>query len=809
MLSNEQMKVVLADAKRSHQIIACAGSGKTTTLVHRVRHLMNCLGVSGSEILICTFTKNSAEDLHKRIHDDEVYVGTFHALSARLFGEYNGNHFMTGSYHVDEFQYRLKAFLESKSEDALRLRTRFKHIFVDEFQDVNRVQFQLVKLLSQNTDSVVVVGDDDQSIYAFRGCSNEFIRTFRADFPNVDVHFLSVNYRSSPQIVKLAASSIAHNATFIAKPVTISSVEAKHLELQFAKCTCILRDTVKHQHHHNQQPQQQMRPKLPTLQLFANVTDADQHVADEIQACLTQGERARNICIMARGNKSLNMMRGLLAQKGIASVQMTSDDRFAKCQTTMDIKDRDKVILSTVHSSKGLEWDRVYLIGMHNRNFPDYREECLDRERRLFYVAVTRCRTHLVIVANQSYPSIFLTELRDGGLVSNIELVSNETIQATNLSIKHRFEDVRTPSDWANKISVTGCIHSLTGRDYQYLRKRNILMKKMLDQLVVDEIETPNKYPVWVSNNNLEAQFGVFLECLAHRMMAARTQPPSRMFYRSADRVMASEDKMSSIPDDIQLIISESYDRYRNNFLNWTDVLVDTWNVALLNAVMHDMHVVLWVQVTATEIKSSMDIYLTLQNFVEINVEPESIIVSSREIRLTCQVHDALQDDEFVKFLLSEDMPEVETMSVFQFNKLKNEIRQSHITRHGNRPICMTGEIDATIDDAIIDFKNSTVDVHVCDLEHFLQVLAYASLMRIDFENNVTNSFAPKKVILHNVTGDITFEIGVSEWIEVHVRHSFFMFFLFTKFVIGSYLLHRAVKREISSQSPCTIKHIK
>jgi len=88
---------------------------------------------------------------------------------------------------------------------------RFSYILIDEFQDINKVQYKLMKMLSKRSRNICVVGDDDQSIYAFRGSDPSFIIDFEKDFPESKVIRLSQNYRSSHQIVATANRIISKN----------------------------------------------------------------------------------------------------------------------------------------------------------------------------------------------------------------------------------------------------------------------------------------------------------------------------------------------------------------------------------------------------------------------------------------------------------------------------------------------------------------------------------------------------------------------------------------------------------------------
>jgi ATP-dependent DNA helicase Rep len=104
----------------------------------------------------------------------------------------------------------VKLFSEH-DEVAERWRSRLWHVLVDEYQDTNRGQYRLLRLLTQGRDSFTAVGDDDQSIYAWRGADSENLRLLRDDYPSLKVVKLEQNYRSTARILTAANALIANN----------------------------------------------------------------------------------------------------------------------------------------------------------------------------------------------------------------------------------------------------------------------------------------------------------------------------------------------------------------------------------------------------------------------------------------------------------------------------------------------------------------------------------------------------------------------------------------------------------------------
>jgi DNA helicase-2/ATP-dependent DNA helicase PcrA len=107
--------------------------------------------------------------------------------------------------------------LESNARELERWQKRFDHVLVDEYQDTNRAQYRFVKLLASVHRNLVVVGDDDQSIYGWRGADIRNILDFTKDFPDAGVVRLEDNYRSTPPILDLANAVISENTSRMGK----------------------------------------------------------------------------------------------------------------------------------------------------------------------------------------------------------------------------------------------------------------------------------------------------------------------------------------------------------------------------------------------------------------------------------------------------------------------------------------------------------------------------------------------------------------------------------------------------------------
>jgi len=206
--------------------------------------------IAGTRIIALAFNRSAAAELRRRLFalvgDDAhgVTVMTYHALALRLTGTSlagSESHGRTIDFDkllgdaVDLLEGRTDAFTDA-DEARDRLLQGYEYIFVDEYQDINQVQYALVSALAgrrlPDADgrlSLMAVGDDDQNIYAFNGASVEFIRRFRHDY-DAGITYLVENYRSTQHIITAANHVIqpARDRMKIDHPIRIDARRADH-----------------------------------------------------------------------------------------------------------------------------------------------------------------------------------------------------------------------------------------------------------------------------------------------------------------------------------------------------------------------------------------------------------------------------------------------------------------------------------------------------------------------------------------------------------------------------------------------------
>jgi len=117
--------------------------------------------------------------------------------------------------------------------DVLKLwQQKYRYILVDEFQDINQVQYDVIRMMAAPENNLFIVGDDDQSIYGFRGAKPEIMKQFATDYAKAKRFLLDINYRSTKSIVKGAARVISHNQERYEKQIITTNEQGANIHVQ-------------------------------------------------------------------------------------------------------------------------------------------------------------------------------------------------------------------------------------------------------------------------------------------------------------------------------------------------------------------------------------------------------------------------------------------------------------------------------------------------------------------------------------------------------------------------------------------------
>lgn len=461
----------------------------------------------------------------------------------RLFEAYEVRMREQNAMDFDDLLHNTRLLLEEEEDPREHYQQKFKYVLIDEYQDTNPVQYQIAKLLSGGHGNLFAVGDDDQSIYAFRGASLRNILEFEQDFPGAKVIRLEQNYRSTQQILQIANAIIKNNQERNGKTIW-SSDESGELPLIYnakderEEASYICQDV--RRMYEAGVPYSEMAVLYRTrtisrileeklnnngisYRVYGGQSFYDRKEIKDLVAYLSlivspQSDvhllRIINTPKRGIGEMKLQQLKRIVDDQGISYMdvlmnqadyindkvlskkaeefakmydaicedyeslpvreivervyelsgykRMLSEEKSAEAKHRMEnieelirsareydesgdgnfidylqhltlMTDQDRgssdeaVTLMTVHASKGLEFDSVYLAGMVEGVFPlqkaidEHKEE---EERRLCYVAVTRAKKRLIMISThsrraygrpqQSEFSRFLREIPEG-----------------------------------------------------------------------------------------------------------------------------------------------------------------------------------------------------------------------------------------------------------------------------------------------------------------------------------------------------------------------------------------------------------
>jgi DNA helicase-2/ATP-dependent DNA helicase PcrA len=237
--------------KRLADEAGLSGAGVTFSTFHSIFfHILKCAyGYTGSNILRPeqkqNFFREILTELNYEVEDEKEFSEKLQAEISLVKGEgmdpsryypmncpqevflkayrgYEQRLLSANLIDFDDMQLLCYELLTKRPDILAQWQKRFTYILVDEVQDTNTLQYKLTKLLAAPENNLMMVGDDDQSIYRFRGARPEIMLSFSKDFPNGRQILLNVNYRSGRQIVEMAGRLIANNTTRYPKQITAS-----------------------------------------------------------------------------------------------------------------------------------------------------------------------------------------------------------------------------------------------------------------------------------------------------------------------------------------------------------------------------------------------------------------------------------------------------------------------------------------------------------------------------------------------------------------------------------------------------------
>jgi DNA helicase-2/ATP-dependent DNA helicase PcrA len=185
-----------------------------------IKRVMERLRISTKEFSprgVHAAISDAKNQLVSPIDFDKVAIDPFSKVVSRVYHGFEDALRLANAADFDDLLVLPVRMLQQNATELARYQSRFRYIMVDEYQDTNRAQYQLIKLLGAKHRNVCVVGDDDQSIYGWRGADIRNILDFSKDFPDTEVVRLEENYRSVPPILELANVVISANTERMGK----------------------------------------------------------------------------------------------------------------------------------------------------------------------------------------------------------------------------------------------------------------------------------------------------------------------------------------------------------------------------------------------------------------------------------------------------------------------------------------------------------------------------------------------------------------------------------------------------------------
>jgi superfamily I DNA/RNA helicase len=239
---------------------------------------------------------------------------------------------------------------------------RYRHLSVDEFQDINPAQYRLIEALMGDRADLLVVGDPNQAIYGWNGADSGLITRLPTLVADMEVIRLEENHRSTPQVV--AAASAALGSAVHGLPRATGPAGP-----------------------------------MPVVTAYDDETAEAEGVASRLLQEVESGRAWSEQAVLARTNDQLSVISGALKRAGIPfRIAPGPEAQTATRPGRDEAGEKNAVELATFHRAKGLEWESVCVVGIEDGFVPIVHAttpEALAEERRLLYVALTRASVQL------------------------------------------------------------------------------------------------------------------------------------------------------------------------------------------------------------------------------------------------------------------------------------------------------------------------------------------------------------------------------------------------------------------------------
>lgn len=483
------------------------------------------------------------------------------SIISNIYKEYQNRLQAANALDFDDLIYMTVRLFENYPEELEYYQNRFRYILVDEYQDTNHSQFRMIELLSARYNNLCVVGDDDQSIYRFRGATIENILSFEQTFKGSKVIRLEQNYRSTQRILNAANEVIANNqsrkekhlwtesgegelikwycaydendeAAFVAKSIVDSiangnsynnfavlyrmNAQSNALERMFIRnnipyriyggtrfydrkeikdiiaylsvinnendivrfhriinepkrgigdATVALIDNISNDLHISPIEVMREADNFPVLKKRSKSLKQFANIIDELSAKVNELplDELLDVLMDKTGYADYLKSQGIEGESRIENIEELKSSITAYTEEAEEVSlsgfleeialftdvdryepDQDKVLMMTIHSAKGLEFDNVFLVGFEEGIFPGIRSinsidmTDMEEERRLAYVAITRAKKHLSLISAYKRKLFGLTQYNSRSRFLNeinFELIDKKVSEGLNNGI--------------------------------------------------------------------------------------------------------------------------------------------------------------------------------------------------------------------------------------------------------------------------------------------------------------------------------------------------------------------------------------